>query len=218
MSFPPTYDNATLHKPCAMCEICWNLYLCFLYKQRLSFHNKLEIKHSTNSLTFLAVNSSLGFLFFGFFFLPNCYQSFGKNPSGRILPELHFNLLNDEEEVSMDVWYLRKLCDILVMASQQCSRESGLETRKSCLGVSHYLPKKSQHSQQFQLAASFEKTRSYPELQTENDNLPLTFPSLSGRASQDAATEVGLPFNGQTSKFSGALVGAVKQTNNRKGN
>lgn len=43
-----------------------------------------------------------------------------------------------------------------------------------------------------------------------SNNLPLTFPSLSERGSQDAVTDVGLPDTGQTSKFSGALAGAVK--------
>lgn len=75
--------------------------------------------------------------------------------------------------------------------------------------------KKSWHSQWFQLAAEwqcgFKKTSSLRVLKTNSDDLPLTFPSLSGRASQDAATEVGFPFSGQTSKFSGALAGAVKQ-------
>lgn len=75
--------------------------------------------------------------------------------------------------------------------------------------------KKSWHSQRFQLAvewqSGFEKTSSLIGLKTNSDDLPLTFPSLSGRASQDAATEVGFPFSGQTSKFSGALAGAVKQ-------
>lgn len=101
--------------------------------------------------------------------------------------------------------------------SQQHSRvtEAGLETRRSYLGVRHYQPKKFRHSQRFQLVAEqqscFEKTSSLWGLKNKNDDLPLTLPSLSGRASQDAATEVGLPFNGQTSRFSGALAGAVKQ-------
>lgn len=70
-------------------------------------------------------------------------------------------------------------------------------------------------AQWFQLAAEWQsgskKTSSLRVLKTNSDDLPLTFPSLSGRASQDAATEVGFPFSGQTSKFSGALAGAVKQ-------
>lgn len=40
--------------------------------------------------------------------------------------------------------------------------------------------------------------------------LPFTFPSVSGRASQATVTAVGLPLTGQTFKFSGAVVGAIK--------
>lgn len=103
MSFPLTYDSATLHKP-----YVWNLLksLCLLYKQRLSFYNNLEIKHSTNPLTFLADTQHFLRFFVCLFVLPVT------NLLGKILPELHCNLLNDEE-VSMHVWYLRKLCDIL---------------------------------------------------------------------------------------------------------
>lgn len=69
--------------------------------------------------------------------------------------------------------------------------------------------------QRFQLTAgqqsAFKNISSLRQLETKSEDPPLTFPSLSGRASQDAATEVGFPFNGQTSKFSGALAGAGKQ-------